>query len=315
MFQGFKDGLDFFKERKWLWASALVAVVVLGALFKLPSAGGSLPTEEPEISLYMHESGETKTMPMETYLQGVVAAEMDPTWPLQALEAQAIVARTFTLKKMATGPLPERGTDASTDPKEFQAYNESRVNENVKLAVADTKGQVITYGGKPIMAWFHASSGGKTATASEGLDFSKERTPYIKSVADVQEEPAHEWRFSFAVKDVEEALKTLGFTVTDINTVKIGRKGPSGRAETLKINDIEVSAPSLRLAIGSEKMRSTLLDSVSLEGDKLHMQGRGFGHGVGMSQWGAWIMAQRGKTAQEIITYYFKGVNIKTAWE
>ena len=75
-----------------------------------------LPDSEPTISVYMHETGRVKNMPLETYLEGVVAAEMDPTWPLEALRAQAIVARTFTLKKMSEGGVPKRGTQASTDP-------------------------------------------------------------------------------------------------------------------------------------------------------------------------------------------------------
>jgi stage II sporulation protein D len=305
-----------FQDDKWLWIPGIIIAIIVASIIRGQRAQEQkTPTAEPQITVYMHETGEQKSMPLETYLQGVVAAEMSPDWPLAALEAQAIVARTFTVKKMEQGPLQERGTDASTDPKEFQAYNEERINDRVIQAVNNTRGQIITYGGKPIMAWFHASSGGKTATAMEGLGYSGESTPYIAPIADVQAEPSHNWHYSFSMQEFQNGLRAQGIDISTLNNVGIGRKGPSGRAETLKVNDKEVSAPSLRLALGPEKMRSTLLDSVSLEGGNIVMRGRGYGHGVGMSQWGAWLMAQRGKTSHDIVNYYFKGVRITNAWE
>lgn len=274
-----------------------------------------IPSEEPTISVYFHETGEIKSMPLETYLVGVVAAEMDPNWPLAALEAQAIVARTFTLKKLQEGPLEGRNAQASTNPKEFQAYEATRVNDRVKQAVSNTRGKIITYQGEPIRAWFHSSSGGKTASAAEGLNFTKESTPYIQPVTDVQQEPSHQWSAKFSAEEVIEAARAVGVELGELTSISIGRRGASGRAETLSINGKEVPAPQFRLAIGDQKMRSTLIDALHLEGNTVYMNGRGFGHGVGMSQWGAWLLAQRGKSAQDIVTYYFKGVQIQDSWQ
>lgn len=274
-----------------------------------------IPSEEPTISVYFHETGEIKSMPLETYLVGVVAAEMDPNWPLAALEAQAIVARTFTLKKLQEGPLEGRNAQASTDPKEFQAYDGTRVNDRVKQAVSNTRGKIITYQGEPIRAWFHSSSGGKTASAAEGLNFTKESTPYIQPVTDVQQEPSHQWSAKFSAEEVIEAARAVGVELGELTSISIGRRGASGRAETLSINGKEVPAPQFRLAIGDQNMRSTLIDALHLEGNTVYMNGRGFGHGVGMSQWGAWLLAQRGKSAQDIVTYYFKGVQIQDSWQ
>ncbi len=274
-----------------------------------------IPSEEPTISVYFHETGEIKSMPLETYLEGVVAAEMDPNWPLAALEAQAIVARTFTLKKLQEGPLEGRNAQASTNPKEFQAYEATRVNDRVKQAVSNTRGKIITYQGEPIRAWFHSSSGGKTASAAEGLNFTKESTPYIQPVTDVQQEPSHQWSAKFSAEEVIEAARAVGVELGELTSISIGRRGASGRAETLSINGKEVPAPQFRLAIGDQKMRSTLIDALHLEGNTVYMNGRGFGHGVGMSQWGAWLLAQRGKSAQDIVTYYFKGVQIQDSWQ
>lgn len=307
-----------FKSEKWLWVPGIALAIVLAFVvrgLRTPPKKTDLPNSEPTISVYMHETGEVQNMPLETYLEGVVAAEMDPTWPLEALRAQAIVARTFTLKKMSESGVPKRGTQASTDPNEFQAYNAQRVNDRVKQAVRETRGQIVLYGGEPINAWFHASSGGVTASAVEGLGYNKEKTPYVAPKDDVQKEPTQTWYRTFSNSEVAQACAQVGVPIDRVESIKIGRKGPSGRAETLIVNGKEVPAPSFRVALGAAKMRSTLLDSVSMSGDSIVMKGRGYGHGVGMSQWGAFILAQRGKSAEDIIKYYYSNVEIQKQWQ
>jgi stage II sporulation protein D len=306
-----------FRSDRWLVIPGVILAVILAMVVRNRNHEPkvNLPNSEPTISVYMTDTGEVKQMPLETYLEGVVAAEMDPNWPSQALEAQAIVARTFTLRKIADGGVPHRGTDASTDPKEFQAYNASRVNDKVKAAVAATRGKVVTYSGVPINAWFHASSGGVTASAQEGLGYKKEATPYVIPVNDVQAEPAHPWYKTFTNAQVSQACAAVGVDVGYVTSIKIGRKGPSGRAETLVVNGKEVPAPSFRIAIGDKAMQSTLLDEVRMSGDNIYMKGRGFGHGVGMSQWGAWMMAQQGKSAEDIVAYYYRGVKIQGIYQ
>lgn len=308
---------NLFKDKKLLLILGAIAVAILFAVTKgqYTKPKSTIPSQEPSISVYFHQTGEIKSMPMETYLEGVVAAEMDPKWPLSALEAQAIVARTFTLRKLDEEPLQGRNAQASTDPKEFQAYDASKINDKVKQAVRNTRGKVITYGGEPIIAWFHSSSGGKTASAAEGLNFKKENTPYTQPVTDVQQEPSHVWTATFSAGEIIQAAGKVGVAIDSLTSINIGRRGASGRAETLSINGKEVPAPQFRLAIGDKKMRSTLLDTLVLDGNSVHMKGRGYGHGVGMSQWGAWLLAQRGKNAEEIVTYYFKGVRIENSWE
>jgi len=310
-------GKGIFRSERWLIIPGVILAVILAVIVRnqreTPKAG--LPTTEPTISVYMNDTNETKKMPLETYLEGVVAAEMDPAWPEDALKAQAIVARTFTLRKINEGGVANRGTDASTDPKEFQAYNASRVNDRVKAAVAATRGKVVTYGGTPINAWFHSSSGGVTASAAEGLGYKKEATPYVIPVNDVQAEPAHPWYKTFTNAAVSQACASVGVNVGHVTSIKVGRKGPSGRAETLVVNGRDVPAPSFRIALGDKAMQSTLLDDVRMSGDSIYMKGRGFGHGVGMSQWGAWMMAQQGKSAEDIVSYYYRGVKIQNLYQ
>ncbi|MBE3519783.1 MAG: SpoIID/LytB domain-containing protein [Firmicutes bacterium] len=310
---------DTVRRPRLVWgvvSGILVALVVIVIsrmqVGRVPEKSGT----EPVLSVYFHEENAVRRMPLETYLEGVVAAEMDPNWPIEALKAQAIVARTFTLEKIQRGGVPARGTDASTDPKEFQAYDASKVNDRVREAVRSTRGQVITYAGKPIQAWFHASSGGKTATPEEGLGQKMGTLPYVTVVLDMPASSPQTWSRRFSASEVARAARTVGVPVGDsVSSIRIGKKGPSGRAETIVINGKTVSAPALRLALGGERMKSTLLDDVRLEGDTVYMRGRGYGHGVGMSQWGAWVMALRGKKAQDIVRYYYRGVKIETMWQ
>lgn len=274
---------------------------------------------EPDIMVFMHETGEKKPMKMEEYIAGVVAGEMKPEWPVEALAAQAILARTFTVQAIEeNGGVPARGTQASTDVKEFQAYDSKAINDNVKKAVDMTRGMVVTYQGKPIHAWFHASAGGITATAKEGIDFKDAEPAYIESVQspdDLAPSDIQNWTASFTKKEVMAVLTKIGKAVPTITSVEIGKKGPSGRTITLVINKtIEVSGPELRVGLDSTKLKSMLLDKVEVSGDAVIFSGKGYGHGVGLSQWGANKMATMGKTPADIIGQYFKNVIIEQRW-
>lgn len=283
---------------------------------------GSKWQEEPNITLYMHETEETKEMPLEEYLLGVVAAEMDPTWPAAALEAQAILARTFTLERIESlGGVPKRGTDASTDVEEFQAYDAGRINDGVKKAVENTRGKVATWQGRLVKAWFFADGGGKTAaSALEGLAYDKEETPYIHSVEDpgaaITEESNKQWSVAIPVAEARERLKSFtGNDPGEISSAKILEKGESGRATKVQIGSLTTGGPAMRLALGSTEVKSALLTKLAVEGGNLVVAGKGYGHGVGMSQWGARAMAEEGKSGQEIVGYFFKDVQIEQLYE
>ena len=131
-----------------------------------PAPPGASAGDEPTISLFINKTGEKKNIKLEEYLQGVVAAEMDTNWPVNALAAQAILARTFTMENIESGRVKKlHGTEASTSVEEFQAYDPTRINDNVRQAVERTRGEVITQDGKLIHSWFSACDGGVSATA------------------------------------------------------------------------------------------------------------------------------------------------------
>lgn len=305
----------------------LVGAIILTAIAGCTPARKPAPqqqTTEPTISLYVNETGEVKRLKMEDYLEGVVAAEMDPKWPANALAAQAIIARTFTLKQIKDrGGVPKYGTDASTNVEEFQAYDPTRINDNVRAAVNMTRGEVVKHEGRYINAWFSACDGGVVASAPEGLAFKQERTPYINAGAkdgclEITVPENQQWTASFPLPTVRSAVQKIMGTDPGVITsgnVSVAKRGPSGRAETLKIGNATVGSAALRLALGSEKMRSIFLDNITVQNGNLVMTGKGFGHGVGLCQWGAKKQAAEGKKPEDIVRFYFKNVTIDKLWE
>lgn len=278
---------------------------------------------EPTISLYDNETGQKKQIKLEEYLVGVVAAEMEPSWPTNALAAQAILARTFTMENIESGRVRKlHGTDVSTSVEESQAYDPSRITENVRQAVQKTRGEVITHNGRYIKAWFSASNGGKTASAAEGLAYFKTPTPYIKANVN---DPAsventlpeiRQWTATIPGAKVQEAVRSIsGKDPGPLTSAAIAKKGPSGRTLQIKINNAVVGGPAFRLAAGSTEIRSMFLTNVSVQGGNLVLTGKGFGHGVGMSQWGAKNMADQGTSPEDIVRFYFKDIRIEKLYE
>ena len=273
----------------------------------------------PILRVYQVDEEETVEMDMETYLQGVLAGEMKNDWPLEALKAQAILARTFVLKFCTEKESRYRGADISTDIEEAQAYDATGINDRIEQAVRETRGMVLSYRGELPYAWFHAHSGGLTERAVEGLHYEKQEPGYTKVTQGRESmqapEEAREWTAVFSEKEFLAAAKKAGWQGSaPLSSLEIGEKGESGRAVTLRLNGQNVSAPELRLALDSTKMRSTLLTDMEIEDGRVKLSGKGYGHGVGMPQWGAYGMAEEGKTAEEIVRYYFHDVTVEKMW-
>ena len=276
------------------------------------------------LRVYVVEDQQVEERELENYVKGVLAGEMKNDWPLEALKAQAILARTFVLKFVQEKESQYPGADISTDIEEAQAYDASAVNERIQQAVEETRGLVLSCEGELPYAWFHAHSGGMTEYARAGLGWEKDEPAYTQpsrgtepeQLSDEKEnqqlQVAAEWKADFTFEEWTAACQKQGVQVKPHagSQLQISQRGESGRAVTLEIDGQSVNATDLRLALGSTKMRSTLLTSLKIENGKVHMAGKGYGHGVGMSQWGAYGMAQEGKSAVQIIKHYFQKVEI-----
>lgn len=321
------------RKRCFLLALLLMAALLTGCMRADGSASGDAQGEKPQLpedlrtdadgvpilKVYDVENEAVSQMDIETYVMGVLAGEMKNDWPEEALKAQAILARTFVLKFIETKDSKYEGADISTDVSEAQAYSEADINDRVRAAVEETRGQVMSYEGELVQAWFHAHAGGKTELPSASLEYKEADPPYLAATdspdSDKAPEDVQHWTATFDAAAFQKACADAGLATGLPEAVEIGETGDSGRAKTLLVNGSAVSAPSLRLQLGANAMKSTLLDSVSVEDGKVIMKGRGFGHGVGMSQWGAYGMAEEGATAEEIIRHYFQNIDIVRLWE
>lgn len=281
----------------------------------LPSASA----EPPVLNVHVVSTDAVVSMDIETYVAGVVAGEIPNDWPMEALKAQAILARTFTAKFITEKDSRYPGADISTDITEAQAYSADAVNARIRQAVQHTEGLVLlTADGRLPYAWFHAHSGGMTETAIHGLDWQGMEPTYTK-VTEGEESAAapqgvQAWQAEFPAGEFLAACRRTGADVTGCHNVTIGQKGKSGRAVTLLVDGTAVNAARLRLALGSTVMRSTLLTELRVEDNIVHMAGRGYGHGVGMPQWGAYALAQRGMSGEEIALHYFSGLHLAKVW-
>ena len=282
-----------------------------------------LPLDEdglPVLEVFVLAEETIRPMDIETYLCGVVAGEMKNDWPIEALRAQAILARTFVLKFVTEKTSRYVGADVSTDITEAQAYNEENVNDRVREAVRSTAGMVlVAQDGSLPYTWFHAHSGGRTALAQEGLNWQDEEPEHTVVTegldSDAAPDEAKEWSATFTMKEFLAACRAAGVVTETAQKISIKEKGDSGRAVTLLVDGLEVNAARLRLALGSTVMRSTLLTEISSDGKEVRMAGRGYGHGVGMPQWGAYALAQDGYPGEEIATYYYRGLSLIRLWD
>ncbi len=279
----------------------------------------------PVITVFMKDTGQKKKMDIDEYITGVVAGEMKPGWPLNAYAAQAIIARTFTMEFLGRGGTRRiHGTDISTDEKEAQAYNAAAITPTIRRAVQITKGLVLTYKNRYIKGWYSASCGGVTAYAKEGLDYKGPEPPYIKSVscpeAKVIPKDQLFWETTLTTADIDKALKQSNQKpVGTVNKLTILHRSPTHRVTLLKLTGDQGSATvngaDLRINAGPEKVRSIWLsDRIDNKPGAIKISGRGFGHGVGLCQWGAYALAKENRSFRAIVLHYYPKTTISKIW-
>ncbi|HEX9113831.1 MAG TPA: SpoIID/LytB domain-containing protein [Nitrospirota bacterium] len=247
---------------------------------------------------------------VEEYLQGVVASEIPHDWKYEALKAQAVAARTYALyqkKKAGRKAYHIVATVAS------QVYIGRRGERpRAAQAVRDTTGLVIEYNGELIPAFYHSSCGGHTENAYElwGID-----APYLRGVdCDCQEISRYGlWEKRIGKKQVIGAMRRLGYAASDILGMDIKGITPAGRVREVVVSTPRgktyVPAESLRAALGNSIIPSVFYE-LAVEGDEAVFSGRGMGHGVGLCQWGAEEMAEKGYGFEAILSHYYPGTGL-----
>lgn len=275
--------------------------------------------QPPALNVYITASDKLVHMDIETYLQGVVAGEMPNHWPIEALKAQAILARTFVLKFITEKSSKYSDADISTDIAEAQAYDASAVNSRIQQAVQETAGLILfTQDNTLPYTWFHSHSGGMTETAKAGIDWQGDEPPYtaVTDGRDSADAPdaVKAWTLTVSKGEFITACRDTGANVTSCDAIKVSQRGKSGRAVILSVDGIPVNAARLRISLGSTRMRSTLLTDIAISENAIMLSGRGYGHGVGMPQWGAYSLAKLGKPAEEIALHYYNGLRVVKVW-
>ena len=274
------------------------------------------------IKLLHKKTGEVEQVNIDDYLCNVVSAEMPADYEIEALKAQAVVARTYTIykinnKKHENADICDDSTccQAWVDKEtRFSRWEESKRESNwekIQKCVQETQGQIITYQNQPINAFFHANSGGKTELpvnvwGGTGL-------PYLQVVETAGEEgyKQYESEVELTQDELIEKLKTkysdISIDFSNQEDLKILEYTDSGRVKTVKFGNHEISGVETRKLLG---LKSTNFEILK-ENDKIKFTVKGYGHGVGMSQTGADAMAKQGKNYKEIINHFYSGIEIK----
>lgn len=258
--------------------------------------------------------------PFEDYIKGVVGAEMPALFEEEALKAQAVAARTYAMRQMKES---QESLDPSKEPYEIgQAYMTkeelkqkwgSHFNEYYKKvsdAVDATKDQIMVYEQEPILAVFHSTSGGKTETAANvwGKDL-----PYLQSVDSHGDENAPDFQTEMVMTQSQVIGKLQAsypdLTLTEgslLEQMQIVERTPAGYVTSVQIGNKMLTGKNIREILG---LRSTDF-TVRQEADQIIFTTKGYGHGAGMSQYGANFMAKEGYTYEEILKHYYQGIQI-----
>ncbi|MFH0796650.1 MAG: SpoIID/LytB domain-containing protein [Candidatus Omnitrophota bacterium] len=257
-----------------------------------------------EVWVKILHNGTINEIELEEYVCGVLAGEISPSWPLESLKAMAVCARTFALNKI----VDRFNRSYHLADNFFDQVYESRHSrvESIQKAVSDTKGEVVLYNEELAQVYFCASSG--NCTASSFSVWGKD-VPYLKAIPDPYSSRAEKYSSWMLVLDTSDLLNLLHIRgkVKDITVVS--RDG-SGRVNDLQISTNNKSYPfsgkRLRELLGFDRLHSTLFE-VNFKGEKVIFTGQGWGHGVGLSQWGAKKMAEEGFDYKQILEFYFPG--------
>ncbi len=305
--------------KKWIliYFSLLFLPFILILLFLPPEQPPQTPPQENTVELYRHATDAIETLPLTDYLWGVVAGEMPASYPEEALKAQTVASYTYLLHRIHTiksHPASDFGHegDVCDDPNHCKAYlspAEATLKwgedwyeasaERIANAVASVEGQVLLYEDAPANTVFHAISGGKTENAA---DVWGAEVPYLISVDSHWDEEAKGFS-SEVTLSLEEFCEKLGQTDYTPGAVTLTA---GGSVATQVIGGKAFTGRELRSLFNLRSTRFTL----SIQKDKAVFQVSGYGHQVGMSQYGAGVLAQNGYTYEKILLYYYPNTNL-----
>jgi len=296
------------KKHQIIIISIFLLIIVTWILYNLHIKKPSM--QEPYIKLYLHEQDIVISMNLEEYIKGTVAAEMPASFELDALKAQAICARTYTIKKLTEKHPYPKGADLSDDINTCQAYisaanfsshqsNRVDLPKKIDEAVESTRGEIMLYDSKPIDALYCSTCGGHTESA--GAVWGKEIS-YLRAVkcGDCEQSPHNKDNVTINNEIINKVVGDKGTTLK----IKILTRTPGGRPKSININEHHIDATTLRKELN---LPSNWIEFKSSK-DSTIIETRGYGHGVGLCQYGSDGMAKRGKNYRQILKKYYQGI-------
>lgn len=269
--------------------------------------------------------GEARTMKLEDYVVSVVAGEISPDFPTEAIRAQAVAARTYARYKQKTGrPAQHEEADVCDDPAHCAAFVDLKTEaaarwgeqadtaeDAIRQAVEDTAGQVLTYEGEPIVAVFSSAAGEKTERA---VDVWGSDIPYLQSVDSPGGEACPKYYDAVVLTAdeirarAEKTLPSADLSGDPSGWFKASERSEAGGIVRMKFGGVEVKGTVMRTLLGLNSTNFT----VKIDGNTLTFTTTGYGHGVGLSQWGAKYSAEQGQTYDEILAHYYPGTTLTT---
>jgi stage II sporulation protein D len=251
------------------------------------------------------------TIELERYIRGVLYHEVSSKWPMQATKAQAVAVRTYVMYQMTTRRNSDYDVTSDIYSQVYGGKSAERYRTNI--ATKETKGEVMIYQGEIVPAYYHSNCAGHTEDAGEL--WNHDLVPLKGVVCEFDKKaPNHYWRRNFRSKDVQGKLNSKGYDVGLIEKIEVMKRNVSGRVKTVAITDragkvINVSGKDFRLIVGPNHIKSNKFDII-MKGYFFDVEGRGWGHGVGMCQWGANGMAKEGRHYEKILRYYYPEIDI-----
>lgn len=248
---------------------------------------------------------------LETYLYGVLPYEMSYSWPAEALKAQAVAARTYTLRTLET--VKNKYFDLYSDVRSQMYKGGGKQYPSVKTAVDATKSQVLMYNDKLFYTYYHGNCGGGTDDVKSWNESARTIKPLSgASCAYDSHSKTYSWKQDIAHSKILNYMKTVGLT-GKLKNIRITQRTKTGRVTRLAVQTNKgvkiVACNPLRLAIG---LKSCKITKMQVDSSVVHFAGHGYGHGVGMCQDGANGMAKAGKTYEQILKNYYPGAKLTT---
>jgi stage II sporulation protein D len=246
----------------------------------------------------------------EDYIKGILYHEASHYWPQEALKAQAVVCRTYAEYQIRNSRLKDYDVTSDVYSQVYGGQTSERYRTN--KAVEDTRGTVLVYKGELFPAYYHATCAGRTEDAAELWDINIEPLKGVRC-GFCTESPHFNWHYVLTKEELGEKLKSAGYATGNIKDIVIAERNKSGRIANLKIlsdaKELLISGKDFRSAIGPNLIRSTNFE-VAIAGEDVVFEGLGWGHGVGLCQWGAYFMAKAGYKYDQILKYYYPGADI-----